>query len=41
MLQVGRPQARCIYVQDIGRKGQAYIIVTEATNAWKYGINGN
>ena len=41
MLQAGRPQAKYIHVQDIGREGQAYITVIEATNARKYGINGN
>ena len=41
MLQAGRPQARYIYIQDIGQEGQAYITVTEATNARKYGTNGN
>ena len=41
MLQAGRPQARCIHVQDIGCEGQAYITVTEATNARKHGTNGN
>ena len=41
MLQARRPQARYIHVQDIGCKGQAYITVTEAINARKYGTNGN
>ena len=41
MLQAGRPQARCVHVQDIGREGQAYIIITGSTkNARKHGTKG-
>ena len=40
MLQAGRPQARCIHIQDIGHKGQAYIIVTESKNARKHSTKG-
>ena len=40
MLQAGRPQARCIHVQDIGREGQAYTTITESKNARKHGTNG-